>query len=653
MRPLHYLIRLKPWLERPSAPIWAAIVGAALCLPALWGGFAADDHTLRMIMQGFPGMEELQLRSPSLAESGALPEDAPRLSRIDTFSFADGDPERNQYYLNRGLIPWWSTPSVRLAFWRPLASITHYIDHLVFGDLAWPAHLLNLLWYIAACVAIAALYKRMIPGAWIAALAATLYAIDDAHGLPVGWIANRNAIMAVLFGAGALIMHDKWRRDGQWLALPFGLVFFALGLLCGEATLAICGYLFAHAVFLDRGGWLRGGLSLIPYGLVIIPWRIVYQHLGYGATGSGMYLDPVREPLLFLGALIERLPVLLSAQLAYPPAAAAMWIPMRWQAVHVFVAIEIVLFLIWVFVPLLRHSAIARFWFLGMVIATLPVCATFPMDRLLFFAGIGGMGLVAMFLGGIADGAAWVPQRKGWRSRAVIVVTVFLAIHLVISPISMPFRAWTMALAQSFLDKAVDSLPNDPGLAQTDLVVVSTPSDFDAWHIPIIRSSMRQVVPRNTWALTVGPFLTECRRLDAHTLEIRPEFGFVTYPYARMFRGPSYPFAIGDKVELDGMTATVTRVNADHMPSVVEFRFDRPLEDPSLRFVTYVDGRYVPWRLPAVGGDVNLPGHFMFNLGTHEETGFEWDVGSVLDGAGESAADTPESADAPAPENPR
>jgi hypothetical protein len=488
----------------------------------------------------------------------------------------------------------------------------------------------------------------MIPVPWIAALAVLLYAIDDAHGLPVGWIANRNAIMAVFFGALVLIMHDRWRRDGQWWALPFALIFFALGLLCGEATLAICGYLFAHALFLDRGGWFRGGLSLVPYGAVIIPWRIIYQHMGYGATGSGMYLDPVRESPLFIEALFKRLPVLLSAQLAYPPGAASMWAGPGLQMLHLVVAVEIVLFIIWVLLPLLGRSDVARFWFVGMLVAALPVCATFPMDRLLFFVGLGGMGLVAMFLGGIADRQDWVPNRKGWKNRATLVAAGFVAIHLVISPLSVPVRAWTMGFTGQMLEKAVATiddlpqnlLPTPDALSEKDLVVISAPSDFDAWHIPIIRSSLRQPVPLNTWALNVGPFMTECRRIDEFTLEIRPEFGFVTYPWARMFRGWSYPFTLGETIKLHGLTITVKGLTADNRPSVAEFRFDKPLEDPSRIFVTYVDGGYVPWDIPKIGNNSNLPGQLMFNLGSRAEDGVTWDV-SPLTGEEEATATPP------------
>ena len=64
--------------------------------------------------------------------------------------------------------------------------------------------------------------------------------------------------------------------------------------------------------------------------------------------------------------------------------------------------------------PLLRREPVARFWALGMVLSLIPICATFPMDRLLFFVGLGAAGLLAQFLAvafGVVNGS-WRPGTK-------------------------------------------------------------------------------------------------------------------------------------------------------------------------------------------------------------------------------------------------
>jgi len=199
------------------------------------------------------------------------------------------------------------------------------------------------------------------------------------------------------------------------------------------------------------------------------------------------------------------------------------------------------------------------------------------------------------------------------------VAYAWIGIHLIISPLSVPFRSLTMFATGYELQHEVDSLPKDPGITTSDLVVVSTTSDFNAWHIPIMRSSLREPVPRHTWALTVGPFETELRRLDKYTLEIRPERGFVPNPWGRMFRGWSYPFKVGQIIQLEGLRIKVVRITKDGRPLAVQFRFDKPLEDPSRRFVIYDHGVYVPFTIPPIGKTIVFQGPTMFGLNFRAE----------------------------------
>jgi hypothetical protein len=54
------------------------------------------------------------------------------------------------------------------------------------------------------------------------------------------------------------------------------------------------------------------------------------------------------------------------------------------------------------------------------------------------------------------------------------------------------------------------------------------------------------------------------------------------------------------------MVAEVVGLTGDGRPAEVAFRFEVPLEDGSLRWLCYRDGRFVPFALPAVGQSVEL-----------------------------------------------
>jgi len=67
------------------------------------------------------------------------------------------------------------------------------------------------------------------------------------------------------------------------------------------------------------------------------------------------------------------------------------------------------------------------------------------------------------------------------------------------------------------------------------------------------------------------------------------------------------PDAVGERVVLTGMTATVTAITADGRPAEAAFRFDVPLEDASLRWLWWQDGEFRPFTPPAVGQTLEIP----------------------------------------------
>jgi len=57
---------------------------------------------------------------------------------------------------------------------------------------------------------------------------------------------------------------------------------------------------------------------------------------------------------------------------------------------------------------------------------------------------------------------------------------------------------------------------------------------------------------------------------------------------------------------LTGMTVEVTELIADGRPAEAAFRFDTPLEDRSLRWLEWIEGRFRPWSPPPIGETVEL-----------------------------------------------
>ena len=107
----------------------------------------------------------------------------------------------------------------------------------------------------------------------------------------MSWIANGRLTISLVFAMLAVIAHDRFRRSKSTLAAWLAPALLAAGLAAGEAALTGAAYLLAYALFFDEGTRRSRLASLVSYGLVIVAWRVVYQHLGYGASSRA----PVRN----------------------------------------------------------------------------------------------------------------------------------------------------------------------------------------------------------------------------------------------------------------------------------------------------------------------------------------------------------------------
>jgi hypothetical protein len=247
-------------------------------------------------------------------------------------------------------------------------------------------------------------------------LALALFAFDDARGFVVGFVSNRNALVAAVFGVCALIAYDCWRRDGWKAGAVLAPALLLVGLLSAEMAVATTAFLFAYALFVDSGAWRRRLARLVPCALVVVGWQLAYGAQGYGAAQSGIYVHPLGEPLHFALKLAERLPVLALGQLGAPPADAWLLLPDGARIAVYALALTALVAMGWLLRPVLAQP-LTKFWSLAAALALVPISATFPSDRLLVFVGIGAAGaLASCFAGAGSCCCTWCWRRYCCRS---------------------------------------------------------------------------------------------------------------------------------------------------------------------------------------------------------------------------------------------
>ncbi len=574
--------RRLPWI--------AAAVAVVLTSPSLSFGLLADDWLQRARLQRHPAL--------------------PRLSDPirELFVFFDGSHAEHREGANMGGLPWWVPEGLKASFWRPLTARTHQLDYLLWPDAPWLMHLHSLLWF-GLCVGIVAIAYRQLVGfderptplaATAAGLAGLLFAVEDAHAAPASWIANRNASVAVVFGIGALLVHDRWRRGGRPPLTILSAALLGAGLLSSEAALAFGGYLFGYALFLDpaRGVWRRLA-TLIPSALVFALWLTAYRAGGFGTWGARSYVDPLSS--YFPQALAERVPLLLAAQWAQVPSDVWIGVPRTFQLGMTTFGLLVTVGLFAWLRPLLRQSREARFWATGMMLSLPPVCASFPMDRLLVFCGIGAFGLL-----GLASARCTLPGAGRWERRTT---GVLLVVHLLAAPL-LPLKTVLTKVAFDVFAAASDAAPKDEELRSQQLVMING-ADMMTGFMLAIRLLQGEPVPRRVELLAHMLQPLQITRVGTASLVVRSEGGWIANPTEALMRDPTMPFARGDTFvrgtpALGVVTVVVEELTTDGRPLEVRFDFDVPLEDPSLRWVVWRKEGLVPFVPPGAGETVEV-----------------------------------------------
>jgi hypothetical protein len=554
-----------------------------LSIPALWGGLSGDDYIHRYKLLGLPSIG---------TETNIY---------LDLFRFFPGDPEGTQDLADIGFLPWWRHPEIRAAFLRPVTAATHVLDYTFWPDNVILQHLHSLLWYALAVGAITLVYRKLFPSAVTAGLASLMFLAEDAHALPAGWLANRNALLALVFGGLALLLHIRWRRDGRRRELILALLSLGVGLICSESALGALAYIVAYELTLERGPWLRRMGALLPYGVLVLAWRAIHIALGFGARGSGLYVDPAREPLDFAIAVFERGPILFLSQWAQISVDFYIALPRYLQIGLTVSGIAVAVAVVLLFYRLLRDIPVARFWGLGLVLALIPQCAAFPMTRLLIFVGVGAFGLLATQV----ENLGWLDgppvERRGRLVRAG--TGLLLALHLALAIPAKPVFVALIAPALDILEGNAASAPSDETVAEQSVVFVNS-NEFLAIYLPVIRFVEGGVAPKRIaqlFPMLASPTLT---RVGERTINLRSEKGFLNRDFETLCRSPALPFEVGDCIETKDFVVRVTEVTSEGRPSAASFQFHLPLDDDSLRWLYWKDGALREFRLPEVGESV-------------------------------------------------
>ncbi len=212
--------------------------------------------------------------------------------RDDRDLFADNQFLRHAGYLTKLLTSdFWSSAGADSGLWRPLVTLSYWIDGRLGSWLPGWFHTVNLISHLAVVALLALVMVEAgagVAAAWIATL---WFAVAPAHVEAVAWISGRTDVWCALFGLLALWLHLRSTRASSarpWLWRVAAVVAFALALLSKEAAAPLI-------VVLAVLAWRRGpaertpasrALELLPYVLLLGAWAIAHWLVAPGALAA-------------------------------------------------------------------------------------------------------------------------------------------------------------------------------------------------------------------------------------------------------------------------------------------------------------------------------------------------------------------------------
>lgn len=560
---------LSSWRTPPVA----AALSVILTLPALWNGRQTEDHLQHLL--GWT---------------------------IHLYPRGTGAVFDNYARKDLGILPWIASEDLKIAFFRPLASLSLSADHQLWPSHPWIAHAHSLLWLALLVFSSARLFRRISPSPWAGGVAALLFAVHDGHGFAAGWLAARHALMAAALAVLALVSYDRWRREGWKPGSVIAPLLLFLALLSSESAIAAIALFASHWFLLDAASRPRRGLAALVIVAPAAVWLLLYSIGDYGVRGSGMYISPLTDPLGAATEGLRRLPWMWIGALG-GSAEWGFWLRAADREVGAVLAWGVVLVLGAFLVKWLRGHRAASFWLVALAFSAVPLTGAPPSDRLLVVPVLAGMGVVGEFCAMVAGKSASVSPLSTISSRGLAVV--WLVVHGIVSPLQLPARSRALSGVDRALTQASIGLCEDLRPGQ-HLVLIQAPDYYFGTLLAWINVT-HGCPTRNVRVLYGGVEPVTVRRADSSTLVVSAPAGFLTSPLSRVYRSESRPFARGDGLSLTDLQITVTQVNRRGEPTEVAFRFAWDLDAPNARVVEWNAGRYERFVVPAVGKTRVLP----------------------------------------------
>ena len=568
------------------------VFGLVLHAPMALSGFFADDYVHQLFLSDD-------------ATFGKLREPWQLFDFGERSDWAKGG-------LAEEAFPWWTAEDWKVRFFRPVASLSIAFDRLVFGRWALGYHLTSLGLYALLLALMLSLYRRLGLGEPAARLALFLFLLGDATAFPVGWIANRNSLLMLLFTVAAVHCVADSRSAVRRSALVLALVYAALAALSKES--GVVAFVLVGAALLRSGYATRGqqpppepdrhrarrrlaglGIALcIALALAHVSWLM---SAGFGTRGI-FYRTPWVDPSAFLG----RAGILASVGLVSLASPLPLGLPslhpeLLWPSIALCIVV-LAAALPWLARRLAGQPAVG---FLGLWVAALllPQAAAPPDERLLFAASVGSAALLALA----------IRSARSSRARSTRVVgLVLLLLGTIGSGAALLGTGYLMfEAAADVRQRAVTADVGSPSLGFREVFVLQAENAMSAFTLGPTFGFESEDHELAFHLLQIGSRPLRWTRIDESSFELESLGSpFLQGMFERLYRTTAAVPALGSRWVGAGFEVEATAVE-DGGLRAVRVRLDAALDTPRYRFLVPEAGRFVAVDPPPIGQSLELP----------------------------------------------
>jgi Tfp pilus assembly protein PilF len=163
-------------------------------------------------------------------------------------------------------------------YYRPLITLTFFLDMQLWGLDPFGFHLTNVLAHVAVTLAVLAVARRTLGGELAAAICALVFALHPLHTESVSFVSGRTDVIATLFFLLALLAYDRARDRALHVLSGWSLGAYLLALLAKEVAITLPAILMLWDLLVRRDLRDRRAIG-----------RAAARYAAYGAV-AGLYL---------------------------------------------------------------------------------------------------------------------------------------------------------------------------------------------------------------------------------------------------------------------------------------------------------------------------------------------------------------------------